>query len=336
VHVFASVFDEPEPDGITFHRVPAWRRNVLTALLTYPLPATWLTRSRFDIVHAQGFCGLRQNVVTAHICQAAWSDAMVRCIGRPGWRKRVFEAIASRLERFTFRATGAQRFVAVSERIRRDLAAYYGCTDRVTVVHHGVDTETFHPGNRARWRAAIRQEVGLANDACVALYVGDLQKALPAAVRGIARVPDLHLWCVSHSAAEPYRVLIEREDVAQRVRLLPATRHVERYYAAADIFVFPTLYDSFGLVVTEAMASGLPVVCSGAAGAAELIEDSVSGLIVEDAWQPDALASALARLVANPALRQQLGAAARARVETCTWDRVAEQTMAVYRSITGS
>jgi UDP-glucose:(heptosyl)LPS alpha-1,3-glucosyltransferase len=334
VHVFASVFDEPEPAGIHFHRVLAWRRNVLTAVLTFALPATWMTRGHFDIVHAQGFCGLRQNVVTAHICQRAWSDAVRRHIGRPGWRKRIFEAVAARLEQFTFRPAGAERFIAVSERMRRDLATHYGCSARVRVVYHGVDTDTFHPRQRARWSDEIRGRIGLAIDACVALYVGDLQKALPAAVRALARVPELILVCVSRSPAEPYRALIEREGVADRVRLLPATCHVERYYAAADLFLFPTLYDSFGLVVTEAMASGLPVVCGSAAGAAELIEDGVSGLIVDDAWNPAALAGAMSRLVVDASLRRQLGEAARTRVEAHTWDRVAAQTMAVYRELT--
>src|SRR5262249_1644899 len=76
VHVFANPFEEPDPAGITFHRVPAWRANALTCVLSFTVPATLMTRGPFDIVHAQGFCGLRQNVVTAHICQGAWGDAM--------------------------------------------------------------------------------------------------------------------------------------------------------------------------------------------------------------------------------------------------------------------
>src|SRR5262249_2640282 len=155
-------------------------------------------------------------------------------------------------------------------------------------------------------------QVGLADDVPVALYVGDLQKALPAAVRGVARVPGLHLVAVSRSPVGPYQDLIRGEGVANRVHLLPGTDRVERFYAAADVFVFPTFYDSFGLVATEAMASGLPVVCSAAAGAAELIEDGVNGLIVNDPWgDSTALADALGRLVDDPALRQRLGDAAR-------------------------
>src|SRR5438270_7123410 len=68
VHVFANTVDDPDTAGITFHHVPAWRANALATIASFVLPATVLVRGNFDIVHAQGLCGLRQNVVTAHIC----------------------------------------------------------------------------------------------------------------------------------------------------------------------------------------------------------------------------------------------------------------------------
>ena len=76
---------------------------------------------------------------------------------------------------------------------------------------------------------------------------------------------------------ESYQTLIREAGAADRIHLTPAASQVERYYAAADLFLFPTFYDAFGLVVTEALASGLPVVCSREAGAAELIEDGLRG-----------------------------------------------------------
>jgi glycosyltransferase involved in cell wall biosynthesis len=333
VHLFANTFEEPDPEGIVYHHVPAWRMNVMTTLLSFILPGTWMLRGLFDVVHAQGFCALRRNVATAHMCQDAWLEAMARNAGPPAWRKRLFHSVAGWLERRTFAPGGARRFIAVSRRVEADLRRYYGCAEGVRVIYHGVDAGTFHPRNKAIWRPAVRRQIGLPEEALLALYVGDFQKGLAPTVRAVARVPGLHLAAVSRSPTEPYRALIRDEGVADRVRLLPATPHVERFYAAADLFVFPTFYDPFGLVATEAMASGLPVVCSGAAGAAELIEDGVDGLIVKDSWDVAALADALGRLASDPALRRRLGEAARRRVETQTWDETARQTMAVYREI---
>ena len=335
IHVFANTFEEDDPEGLVYHHVPAWRANVMTTLLSFILPGTWMVRGDFDIVHAQGFCGLRQNVATAHMCQDAWLEAMTRNAGRPAWRKRVFHSVAGWFERRTFAAGSARRFIAVSRRVADDLRRHYGCADGVRVIYHGVDAETFHPRNRAAWRAEVRREVGVREEAVVALYVGDYQKGLAPTIRAAARVPGLHLVGVSRSPVEPYQALIREEGAADRIHLTPPTQHVERYYAAADLFVFPTFYDPFGLVATEAMASGLPVVCSREAGAAELIEDGVEGLIVNDPWDVAELAAALGRLASDPALRERLGDAGRKRVEALTWDETARQTMAVYQEICG-
>jgi glycosyltransferase involved in cell wall biosynthesis len=201
------------------------------------------------------------------------------------------------------------------------------------VIHHGVDAETFHPRNRALWRPEVRRQVGVGADTPVALYVGDYQKGLVPTLRALARVPDLHLVGVARSPVEPYQDLICELGVADRVHLMPASASVERYYATADVFVFPTFYDPFGLVATEAMASGLPVICSAAAGASEVIQDGVDGFVVQDPWDADALAAPLRQLVEDPALRQKLGAAARRKAEAHTWDEVARQTLGVYREV---
>ena len=81
VHVFANTFDEPDPVGITYHHVPAWCASALASILSFVLPATAMVRGRFDIVHAQGLCGLRHNVATAHVCQPGWYDALVQANG---------------------------------------------------------------------------------------------------------------------------------------------------------------------------------------------------------------------------------------------------------------
>ncbi len=153
VHVYANTFEEPNPLGLTFHHVSAWRRSALVSILSFILPATWSIRGHYDIIHAQGVCGLRYNVLTAHICQSAWYEAMVRYTGRANWRKRLFHAVTEQLERWTFRSSSARRIIAVSGRIRDDLWRHYGRKDGVCVIPHGVDIEAFHPENLRRWRS---------------------------------------------------------------------------------------------------------------------------------------------------------------------------------------
>jgi UDP-glucose:(heptosyl)LPS alpha-1,3-glucosyltransferase len=333
VHVFANTFDAADTYGVTCHRVPAIRATAATTIASFILPATLGVRGHYDIVHAQGLCGLRQDVVTAHMCQPAWFDAVDRYVGRQNWRKRLFRAVVGRLERLAFRPAAAARFIAISDRIRDDLRRFYGLDERVRVIHHGVDTETFHPRNRAAWRGAVRRELGLSESDCVALYVGDLQKAGEPAIRAVARAPGVRLVMVSRTDPMPFVGLAKDLNTGDRVRFVPFDKAIERYYAAADLFLFPTLYDAFGMVVTEAMASGLPVVTSRAAGAAALIDHGVCGWLTAEPWNVDQLAEALTTLAADAELRGRMGQAARAAVERLTWDRVADETMAVYREV---
>jgi glycosyltransferase involved in cell wall biosynthesis len=118
--------------------------------------------------------------------------------------------------------------------------------------------------------------------------------------------------------------------IANRVIFCPASSRVERFYAAADAFLFPSPYDAFGMVVSEAMATGIPVITSRQAGASELITRGVSGF-VNDAWDIDAMAADLRALVADPGLREAIGESGRAAVANQTWDAVAAETLAVYQ-----
>ncbi len=333
VHVFANTFEEGAWEGVTCHHVPAWRSNALTTILSFMIPATLAVRGAFDIVHAQGFCGLRQNVVTAHICNAAWFAAVDQSADRQSWRKRVFRSIVTRLERLTFHSSSRKRFIAVSARVRDDLAHHYGLSGGVSVIHHGVDISRFHPSNACRWRTPVRSELGLSERDFVALYVGDWQKAGPPLVSGLALVPDVKLLVVTRTSQQQVLEDAPRHNVAQRIVLVPPTDAIERYYAAADAFLFPTIYDTFGMVLTEAMASGLAVISSPMAGATELIQHEQNGLILDGAWDEQSLARHLRRLIDEPELRQRLGDSARESMLNKTWDEVAMRTLQVYEQI---
>ena len=227
-----------------------------------------------------------------------------------------------------------QRVIAISKRVKNDLALYYGRTTGVEVVYHGTDTVTFHPDNRPRYRASVRASLGIHDDRFIALYVGDMKKGVVAAIQAIARTPGTTLVVLSASDPEPYRAVTELEGVANRVRFHRHSKTVERFFAAADAFVFPTVYDPYGLVISEAMASGLPVITSPTAGAAELIEHGTDGLLSETPWDVKSIASHLANLRDDEALRERMGVAARSKIEPYSWDRTAVQTLEVYREVT--
>lgn len=331
VHVFAHRFHEASASGLTFHRVPALRRGGLATILSF-LPGAWwhLRRGEFDVVHAQGLTTTRCNVITAHICLAAWFEARRTETVGGGWRQGLFERLVTPMEAAFYRSTPDAWTIAISDATRADLARHYGRRTRVEVIHHGVDLVGFSPAVRDGERAAVRADIGLRAGEVAALFVGDLRRGAAAAIDAVARVPELQLLLVSRSDTTPFREHARRRGVQERVRFLPATPHIERMYAAADAFVFPTPYDAFGMVIAEAMAMGLPVVTTRRAGASELVDDGVTGLLVDDAGDVEGLARHLAALARDPERRRLIGEAARARMERHSWDEVARRTMAVY------
>jgi UDP-glucose:(heptosyl)LPS alpha-1,3-glucosyltransferase len=329
VHVFANRFDRL-PASIVGHRVPAVRLSALSTIFSFVLPASIMVGGRFDIVHAQGLTVLGPDIVTAHISNARWLEGR-RLLEGAGlsWRERLFGALVIPAERRSLRDHRATA-IAISSALRDDLANGYGRSAETVVIPHGVDQRQFHPGVRTTFRTSVRQRHAIGEKVPLFLFVGDLRKGLEPAIRALAAVPAAHLLSVSRTPPDGYRRIASESGVADRVTLLPGTSAIEQYYGAADALVLPTPYDAFGMVITEAMACGLPVITTPFAGAAELLTDGVHGRLVRSPTDIAGLAAAMNHLALDAAARERMGAAAAALMREHTWDQVADRTLEVY------
>lgn len=329
VHVFANRF-EGDTAGLHTHRVPAWRRTAATTIYSFLAAASVAVSRDFDIVHAQGVAVPGAHVITAHICNARWIEQRRKVQGALPWRERAFATLVVPLERRVL-ASSRAAVIAISQQLRDDLATVYGRSADTDVIPHGVDPAQFNPGVRKR-RGPVRGRLGLSGDEPVFLFVGDLRKGFDQAIDALKLTPGI-LVGVTRSDPDPWLTRARAAGVAGRVRVLPFTEQIETWYGAADALVFPTPYDAFGMVITEAMACGLPVITTAAAGAAELIRDGHNGLLVSDPGDTRALGAAMAKLAADPDTRARLGGAALATMRAHTWDEVASRTLAVYERV---
>ena len=329
VHVFANRFAELPAAAATAHHVPAFRATALTTIVTFAVPATLLVQGGFDIVHSQGFSMRRADVITAHISNARWLAARrgLEGAGLP-FHERLFGAVVTPLERRAL-ADPSVSVIAVSRALAEDLKTSYGRTAPTTVIHHGVDGAQFNPGVR-RLRAAVRTALGISENAVVFLYVGDLRKGYVPSLAALAQVPGAHLVAVTRSDIAEAGEQASAAGVRTRTHLVPATDQIERYYGAADAFVLPTPYDAFGMVITEAMACGLPVITTPHAGASELVEPGIHGHLVPEAADVPALTRAMQHLASDQSARTALGAAAASLMTGHTWDAVVGRTVGVY------
>jgi glycosyltransferase involved in cell wall biosynthesis/predicted metal-dependent phosphoesterase TrpH len=196
--------------------------------------------------------------------------------------------------------------------------------DRIGRWDRGVDTARFDPELRDR---------GMLPGELTVLYAGRLTKEkgadllAEAFLRARERDPRLHLVLAGGGPEE--NALRERlGDHATFLGWLDGVA-LARTYASADVFLFASRTDTFGQVILEAQASGLPVVAVEEGGPRSLIEDGRTGLL--RAADPDALASAVCELAASPVLRQRISAAALATVGERTWDRALERLADGYR-----
>lgn len=311
--------------GVTLHplrvpRLPATAR----ALVLVALARRAVDAGRWDVVQSHERTLSQQIYRAGEGCHRAYLATGASTRPR-GFYHRVVLAIETRV----FART--PRIVAIAERGRREIETLFGVSpERIRVIYNGVDLERFHPDRAAADRAAARAEAGLTGGEHALLFAGSgyERKGLATAIEALAHLSRARLVVIGRGDETRYRRLAERLGVADRMCWLGLRTDLERWYAAADLLVIPTRYEPFGNVHLEALASGLPVVTTTAAGGAEIVEEGKNGAVIapNDAG---ALAAAVTRL--RGANRSALAEAARRAAEPFTYARQAEEFEGLYR-----
>lgn len=198
---------------------------------------------------------------------------------------------------------------------------------RLRVWGRGVDTERFHPQHHSTaWRDAL----GIKPGETVLLYVGRLapEKRLDMLADALPAMPGVRLVLVGDGPA--------RAHLQQRMTGLPAqfTGYLQGHalataYASADAFVFPSDTETFGQVVQEAMASGLPVVGARGGGTLDLVRSGVTGCLFTPGAADDFVAQ-ITPLLASNGQRMAMGHAARADAQQRSWPHVVDQLIGHY------
>ena len=354
IHLYSNRVEDVDLSKISWHRVPMPRGPHLFQYVW------WLLANRFyrwrdsrfkglapEVVYSAGVNCLDADLVSVH---ALFSKVRARVgdglsLKRNPIRvwplmihRRIYYLLVERLENRLYGRAGIL-LVAVSQKGAQDIRDRFGSNHglRVGYSYYGVNAVKFSPSRRMELRKNARNDLGLSGDEFAILLIGNdwRNKGLQCLLEAVARLSDprLRILVVGQDSSAVYQKQLALLRLEKQVQFLPSRSDVEFYYAAADVYAGPSLEDTFSLPPAEAMACGMAVITSRAAGVSEIIHNEEDGLILEDPFDVGTLANWLARLAADDHWRYELGDAARKTVAQYTWERNAWELEEILKSI---
>jgi len=291
-----------------------------------------LKQERFDVIHLhEPMTPALPLVVLRHVPLSPQSVVVgtfhaYRESAHPG-----YEYIKPILERFFDRLDGR---IAVSEAVRDYLMPYFPGDYRI--IPNGIDLERFS-------NPALRPIEWFDDGKLNILFVGRLEKRkgfkylLRAYARVKKAVPEARLMVVGaydKEDKEPF-VLYARRHRLRDVRFIGyvSEEDLPRYYRTCHVFCAPSIgFESFGIILLEAMAAGKPIVASNIKGYRSVLEDGEEGILVQPEDE-QGLAEALIRLLKDPALRERMGRKGQVKAVAYSWHKVAQQVLDYYQEL---
>ncbi len=344
VHVFTSAhFNYRDPDPNT-HRFPAvqtpWTRGYPLAFPPFYPMLLEFRRQRFDVIHTHtpftiGLVGLRWAqsheipiVSTYHTLYDKYAHYV------PFFPKRYIRYKIAKHTNFYYNSV--DHVITPSEASLRWLQRH-SIKRPITVIPTGVIPP--RPGNRSE----VRQSLGIAPSHKVMVYAGRIAKEknmgmlLSSAALAFAEDPHLRLWLVGDGPArQDCLALIRNLGIGDRVTFVGFVPRPEldRYYSAADLFVFSSTTETQGLVVVEAMTHGLPALVVRGGGAGEAVVPDVNGYLLANSRND--MATAMVRVMNDDSLYSRLSDGARRTSRQYTVPVMTDRVLDVYRETIGA
>ncbi len=233
----------------------------------------------------------------------------------------------------------ADRIITISEFSKQEIIRNVGIpADRIDVIYCGVDRNVFYPH---RDRTPL-DTLGILSDATVLLYVGseEPRKNLGVVLEALSiirkEIPDIVLLKVGSpgmgESRKPITQLITKHQIEERVFFTGdvSEEMLAKYYNAADLFVFPSFYEGFGLPIIEAMACGCPVIASNTTSIPEVVGDA--GILV-DPDNPHQISQSIIEILGKREMRDSLIERGLSRIIGFDWEEAMRKTVKIYERL---
>jgi len=334
-HVLANRWQSNSPD-VRFHKIP---------ILSFPkflttISFAWFVRRKLQ----------QNNYHLVHTHERIFTADLYTLHGVPHryWvhqvrkkRMSLYDTATAWVENQLVHQGHCQKFIAVSD-LTRDifLREYPIDPDRVAVIHPGVEKADFPQEKRGDIRQTVRRELGIdaAEPVIVFASMNFEIKGLDDILFTLARLKtqncEFKLIVAGKGNIKKYEKMAKKAQISEQVIFTGqlSKDKLNRLYQASDLYMMLSKFDTFGMVVLEAMAAGLPVIISSNVGAKDLVREGENGFVIDHPSDYAYTAERL-KLLLDKNIRRKMSAAAFQTASQNSWDTVADKYQAIYSEI---
>jgi UDP-glucose:(heptosyl)LPS alpha-1,3-glucosyltransferase len=338
VHVYAIKWSTSPHSNIYFHKVPAITFPSFLRDLTFAISSFFIIKKQrkyYDVIQSHDKTFYQDIYRAGDGCHIEWLKQRLKrknLAGRFPIIINPYHWMILIMEKMIFSGHKFKKIIAGSNFVKRNVIENYNVNEGdIKVIYNGVDLVKFHPENRIRYRREIRNQYSIDENDFVVLFVGSgfERKGLKYLIHAVERVPQhVTVLVVGKGSPNKYYPLVKN----QRIIFCGIKKNTHKYYAASDLFVFPPIYEPFGNVHLEAMASGLPVITTKLSGASEIIRDGEQGFVIEKPEDVDKIAEKVLLLM-DKDLNQKMSAQARKLAEKFSFEKYIKETVELYTGL---
>lgn len=330
--VFANRW-QSNSEAIGFHKIPIISFPKFLTTISF----AWFVQKRiqhrnFDLVHSHERI-FKADLFTLHGIPHRYWVHSVRCK-----QMSLYDLATAWVEKKLVYEGHCQKFIAVSELTKAIFLQEYPLNPEcVKVIHPGVNLSDYAGKNRNDIRHATRNVLGIGSEDLVIIFASmNFEiKGLNDIIRSLAHLKSrVKLIVAGKGNIKKYEKIAEEEQISGNV-IFTGTVSKDKLidlYLAGDLYMMLSKFDTFGMVVLEAMAAGLPVMISNRVGAKDLVTEGKNGFVIDDSSDYAYIASRL-NVLLNKNIRSKMSAAAYQTASENTWDSVAKQYSDIYDEI---